>query len=203
MNDTTVWLTPQYEWRCEWQYSVNEEVTLCFTPSQPVRLYQGYSVTDATVLMTLRYELHNIMNYTTVWMTPHYECLYSMRELTLQYECHYGMNGIMMWMTLQYKFHYSMNDTTVLITSVNTFNCLQEITSLFLVSPGNSVQFPWQPRYRHRAEWRQADSMEDGRQRGRNSDVTWPHGGEHGVWGKQPVSDVIAITIMLIMWRNL
>ena len=91
--------------------------------------------------------------------------------------------------TLQYEWHYSMNDTTVLITSVNTCNCLQEITSLFLVSPGNSVQFPWQPRYRHRAEWRQADSREDVRELWRNSDVTWPHGGEHGVWGKQPVSD--------------
>ncbi len=142
-----------------------------------------------------------------------------MSVLTLQYECHYGMNGIMMWMTLQYEWHYSvngttvwmapqnewrhsMNDTTVLITSVNTCNCPQEITWLFLVSPGNSVQFPWQPRYRHRAEWRQADSREDGRQLERNSAVTWPHGGEHGVWGKQPVSDVMAITIMLIIWKN-
>ena len=143
-----------------------------------------------------------------------------MSVLTLQYECHYGMNGIMMWMTLQYEWHYSvngttvwmapqnewrhsMNDTTVLITSVNTCNCPQEITWLFLVSPGNSVQFPWQLRYTHLAEWRQADSREDGRQRGRDSAVTWPHGGEHGVWGKQPVSDVMAITAMLIIWRNL
>ena len=160
------------------------------------------------------------MNDTTVWITPYYECLYSMSVLTLQYECHYGMNGITMcmkwqykwhygmndptvWMTLHYEWHYGMNDTTVLITSVNTGNCLQEITLLFLVSPGNSVQVPWQPRYTHRAEWRQADSREDGRQRGRNSAVTWPHGGEHGVWGKQPVSDVMAITTMLIIWRNL
>ena len=143
-----------------------------------------------------------------------------MSVLTLQYECHYGMNGIMMWMTLQYEWHYSvngttvwmapqnewrhsMNDTTVLITSVNTCNCPQEITWLFLVSPGNSVQVPWQPRYSHRAERRQADSKEDGRLLWRNSAVTWPHGGEHGLWGKQPVSDVMAITIMLIKWRNL
>ena len=156
------------------------------------------------------------MNNATVWITQYYECLYSMSVLTLQYECHWGMNGITMWMkwqykwhygmndptvwmTLHYEWHYSMNDTTVLITSVNTFNCLQEITSLFLVSPGNSVPFPWQTRYRRRVEWRQADSREDGRQLGRNSAVTWPHGGEHGVWGKQPVSDVMAITTMLIM----
>ena len=131
------------------------------------------SDTDTTVLMTLRYELHHIMNDTIMWMTPQYECLYSMSELTLQNEYHYGMNGITVWMTLQYKCHYSTNDTTVLITSISTFNCLQEITSLF-VSPGNSVQFPWQPQYRHRAEWRQADSREDGRLLERNSDVTWP-----------------------------
>ena len=134
--------------------------------------------------MTLRYERLYSMNDTTVWMT-------------LYYEWHNSMNDTTIWMALQYEWHYCMNDTTVLITSVNTCNYMQEITSLFLVSPGNSVQFPWQPRYRHRAEWRQADSREDGRQLGRISVVTWPHGGEHGVWGKQPVSDVIAITIML------
>ena len=184
--------------QCYWHHSIND-TTLLITPHYEWH----YSVKYTRVWMTLRYELHHIMNDTTLWITPHYECLYSMRELTLQYECHYGMNGITVWTTLQYKCHYSMNDITVLITSINTFNCLQEITSLFLVSPGDSVQFPWQPRYRHRAEWRQADSREGGRQLERNSAVTWPHGGEHGVWGKQPVSDVMAITTMLIMWRNL
>ena len=143
--------------------------------------------------MTLQYECHysvnDTMNDSTVW-------------ITLQYEWHYSMNVATVWMTLQYEWHCSMNDTTVLITSINTRNCLQEITSLFLASPGNSVEFPWQPRHEHRAEWQQADSREDIKISWRNNDVTWSHGGEHGVWGKQPVSDVIAITIMLIMWRN-
>ena len=162
-----------------------------------------YAQSTSTVISGLQCYWHHSMNDSIVWMAPHYECLYNIRELTLQYECHYGINSITVWMTLQYKCHYSMNDTTVLITSVNSFNCLQEITSLFRVSPGNSVQFPWQPRYTHRAESQQADSSEDVKIRWRNSAVTWPHGGEHGVWGKQSAIDVMAITIMLIIWKNL
>jgi len=174
--------------------------------------------------MTLQCELHNIMNdavnVSTVWVCWHYsmnattvwmalQCAwhYSINDstvwTTLQYERPYSMNDTTVWMARRYEWHYCMNGTTVLIISVNTCNCLQEITSLFLVSPGNSVQFPWQPRYSYRAEWRQEDSREDDRQLWRNSDVTWPHGGEHGVWGKQPVSNGMAITTMLIIWRNL
>ena len=44
-------------------------------------------------------------------------------------------------MPLQYEWHYTMNDTTVLIISVNTGNCLQEITSLFLVSQATAFNF--------------------------------------------------------------
>ena len=184
--------------QCYWHHIINN-TTLCITPHYEWH----YSMNDTTLWMALQYEWHHIMNDATVWITPFYECLYNIRELTLQYECHYGINSITVWMTLQYKCHYSINDTTVLITSVNSFNCLQEITSLFRVSPGNSVQFPWQPRYTHRAESQQADSSEDVKIWWRNSAVTWPHGGERGVWGKQPVSDVMAITTMLIIWRNL
>ena len=171
--------------QCEWHYSINDT-----TLWMPLRYEWHYNVNVLIVLMTLQYEWHYSMNDTTVWMA-------------LQYEWHYSMSDTTVWVTLQYECHYSMNDTIVLITSSKTFNCLQEITSLFLVSPGNSVQFPWQPRYTHRAEWRQEESREDGRQKERNSAVTWPHGGKHGVWGKQPVSDVMAITTMLIIWRNL
>ncbi len=187
MNDTIVWMTLQYEWH----YSMNDTTVIMSKQLGvlcPVKQY--------TLLMTLRYELHHIMNDINVLITLQYEWVDTTVWMKLRYEWHYGMNGTTVWMTLRYEWHYSVNHLYQRMW-------LQEITSLFLVFPGSSVQFPWQPPYRHRAEWQQADSREDGRQKERNSAVTWPHGGEHGVWGKQPVSDVIAITIMLIMWRNL
>ena len=155
--------------------------------------------------MTLLCEWHHSMKDTIVWMTPQYEWYYSMSELTLEYECHYGMNDITIWMTLQYERPYSTNDTTVWMTLHYEWHYSMKDTTVWtalqyerhysvyhfcqhmqlsagnhvIVScfPGNSIRFPWQPRYRHRAKWQQADSREEVKIWWRNSDVTWPHGG--------------------------